>query len=130
MILKNIKNIEEDRFKIRIADQDSIPKIEFEGWMDTPSLGNIVMPFFQSIHDRLVDNNLDKVFCDLSQLKFINSANINCLVKWVSFIKTTPEEKRYKIIFLYNKPKFWQEKFLSVLRVFSRGAVELKSLSE
>ncbi len=62
----------------------------------------------------------DKVTLDFSELEFINSSGIKCIV---SFILEKDESS--KVIFLIDSSKSWQEKTLEVIQSLDEDNIEI-----
>ena len=90
--------------------------IYLKGEIDSVEPGEYLTPFFTSV----IEQMNDAVVCDLTELEFINSSGIKCIV---SFILERDFES--KVTFKLDVSKSWQLKTMEVIQSLDEEKIEL-----
>jgi len=104
-----------EKIRIAVVDQDGGMIIRFSGNIDDPNPGLILDPALDQIHREIVANGLPEVAADFTALEFLNSSGIKSLIKWIMRQTELPEDRQYRIRFLYSNRVTWQQTSLKAL---------------
>jgi hypothetical protein len=85
--------------------------------------GPVLTPFFERLHNKLVDLRHRSVRVDIRELKFMNSASFKHVVSWIKANDGLPADQRYTIQFVLNPAFAWQMTSIHALRCFSNGQI-------
>ncbi len=110
-----VKDISINNIVITLSDAENVV-INFNGNIDMMYPTQIFEPFFNDIQNKIISNNLKEIYCDVRNLKFINSGGIKCFVTWIIKMSKLPVENRYTIIFIIDKNSSWQSFSFKVLK--------------
>lgn len=106
----NFGNIE-----IRVKNTAGVPVIKFVGSIDMEYPNKLLDPYFAALHENIIENGVDKVTLDLTELTFLNSSGIKCFVLWVMKLQGLGVDKGYKIEFLLTDDSPWQKDSIKFL---------------
>jgi hypothetical protein len=120
-----INDIVQEKMTIRVEDDTDGLLITIDGIIDMEDPGIILDPFFQSVHQSSIQNNIQKINVNLTGLNFLNSSGIKCLAKWVLGLSQVSEDKRYKIIIKQNPTITWQKTSLITLTYAAPGLISV-----
>ena len=120
-----INDIVKEKMTIRVEDDTDGLLITIDGIIDMEDPGIILDPFFQSVHQSSIQNNIRKINVNLTGLSFLNSSGIKCLAKWVLSLSQVSEDKRYKIIIKQNPTITWQKTSLITLTFAAPGLISV-----
>jgi len=110
-----IESIVGDEINITISDDGSDVVLKFFGRIDLQNPHILLTPFFNSVHDKLIDNNIKNIKCDIRELHFINSSGIKCLILWILKIPALSVKNQYNITFIIDNNITWQKNSISFL---------------
>lgn len=79
------------------------------GSIDVANPNEIMQPFFNAIHEAVLNDGLKEVQVDIRELTFLNSCGIKEIVAWILRQDELTEDKKYKIVFLCSSNYSWQE---------------------
>jgi len=125
----NIPEFVDDKCSIKVTDDDNENeiKVKFAGKISARNPNEIFDPFFESLAQKLQENNIKHINLDTIELEYINSSAIRMFIDWINSVKKLPIDKRCNIKFLYNANSPWQE---STFSMFFRTFSEIVSLQE
>lgn len=121
-----IEGINIEKINIDVTDSENGLKLIFDGDIDMQNPDPVFVPFYDKVHDVILDNEQKFVELDFTKLKFLNSRAIKSLIKWITKVILLPKNEKYKFIMILNSKILWQE---TSLRSFSRlapGLIEYK----
>ncbi|MCK5242406.1 hypothetical protein KAR34_08135 [bacterium] len=101
----NIKPIESNGIRLQAKDDT----VTISGSVDISNANKNLLTFFEEVHKNIQAKHMRKVFVDVTELKFINSAGIKEIVTWIMKLNDMPEKERYTIVFQCNPEISWQE---------------------
>ena len=102
-----------DRVTLSAADDTAILK----GEIDVAKPGNILNPFFDKIKDQMDE----QVRLDFTNLDFLNSSGIKCIVSFVMGKKPGS-----KVVFVVDSNKTWQETSLEVIQSLDEDNISIE----
>lgn len=104
-----------DKVEITVEERDSGMVIRLKGNIDVADPGPLMDPVLSDIHEQILANGLKEVDADFTELAFLNSSGIKCLIKWIMRQTEVPEAQKYKIRFIYSNRVTWQQTSLKAL---------------
>jgi hypothetical protein len=122
----NIENIREDRMEIEVGDDGPDILIKFKGDIDMEDPGIVLDPFFNRLHEGMINQNIKEVKADFNELNFLNSSGIKAVAKWIMKLTELDKAKRYSIRILYNRDITWQVTSLPTLNFLVPGVVKVE----
>lgn len=122
----NIENKTYEKTTIKIDDHNDGLIIYFNGEMDSQNPEPIFSPYFNEIHDKIIENNIKKINLDFSKLTFMNSGGIKTLIKWINKIINSPDDKKYEVLIKVRAAISWQEASLRMLSRLSPSLIKIK----
>jgi hypothetical protein len=118
-----------ENFTFTLRDTDDGIMISCDGTIDMEYPQTTLDTYFGRIHEAVINNKIKTVYCDLTQLLFINSSGIRCLIKWLMRLKDIKDsKKRYNMIFLISKEYEWQHSSLGFLKELCPDLIQLKEV--
>lgn len=116
-----LENLKRDKVEIKILDIDEGVRLEFIGDIDMQDPGTLLNPFFDSVHNAIVENDVKHVEADFTELAFLNSSGIKTLIKWIMKIPQLPPDKKYNLKIIYSGKITWQGTSLKTLIYLAPG---------
>lgn len=98
------------------------------GTIATRDPAESIAPFFRSLHASVVEEGMQEFKIDLSALTFVNSSAIRLFVDWITWVKSEPVPKRYRVVFVTNSQITWQKTSLGVLKSLAPEVVVLQQV--
>jgi hypothetical protein len=121
-----IDNVITEKATVEVIDTDKGIKVSFLGDIDIQNPEPVFLPFFDEIHNKIIDNNIKLIELDFGKLTFLNSSGIKTLIKWITKVSPLPEDKKYKFTIIANSEITWQETSLKMLSMLAPGLIEIK----
>lgn len=121
-----IDNVITEKATVELIDIANGMKVIFSGDIDVQNPEPIFMPFFEQIHNKLIENNIKYVELDFAKLTFLNSSGIKTLIKWITKVTPLPSEKKYRFKIIANSEITWQETSLKMLSMLAPGLIEIQ----
>jgi hypothetical protein len=78
-------------------------------------------------HDEAARRNSPEVVVDLRALEFMNSSCFKAFVSWIVRVQGLPADAQYKIRFLSDKGKHWQNRSLGALTCFAVDLIRVEA---
>ena len=100
--------------------------LALNGEIDMQDPDSSILPYFESIHDEVVKNDVKLIQLDFVPLKFLNSSGIKVLIKWVQKILVLPPNNSYKVQILAKEDVAWQSNCLSLLSLLAPQLITIK----
>jgi len=100
-------------------------KVTFTGDIDVQNPEPIFVPFFEQIHNKVIQNSVKYVELDFSKLTFLNSSGIKTLIKWITKVTPLPADQKYRFKIVANSEITWQETSLKMLAMLAPGLIEI-----
>ncbi|HOJ63333.1 MAG TPA: hypothetical protein PLE45_02825 [Spirochaetota bacterium] len=111
---------------INIKDYENSVQIFFCGEIDMQDPEEIFMPFFENIHNKIIEVGLKEVNLNFENLNFLNSSGIKVLIKWIQKGLFLPEKEKYKFKIYASSKIPWQINSLKLLSMLSPTLIEIK----
>lgn len=121
-----IDNVITEKATVELSDISNGMKVTFSGDIDVQNPEPIFVPFFEQIHNKVLENSIKYVELDFSKLTFLNSSGIKTLIKWITKVTPLPIEKKYKFKIVANSEITWQETSLKMLSMLAPGLIEIQ----
>ena len=90
-----LENVVTEKANVELTDLDNGVKVNFVGDIDVQNPEPIFVPFFEQIHNNIIENGIKYVELDFSKLTFLNSSGIKTLIKWITKVTPLPADKKY-----------------------------------
>lgn len=126
--MTNLENVDIPQIPAVTLTIDPSGALTLTGTIATRDPAEGIAPFFRSVHKANVADKRKSFKIDLSALTFVNSSAIRLFVDWVTWVKSEPEENRYKVLIAMNPQITWQKTSLGVLKSLAPSIVELKNV--
>lgn len=94
------------------------------GCIDLQDPDPVITPFFNKVHDQVLETGIKEVILDFKDLNFLNSSGIKTITKWIMKIPTLADDKKYKMKLVYSEEITWQRTSLMILTYLAPGNVE------
>ncbi len=98
----------------------------FTGEADTAAL-HVIESFLQGAHALAESRGAKEVVLDLRKVNFMSSSCFTKLIGWVTRVRDTPEESRYRIRIQSNQASLWQRRSLHALQCFATELITIES---
>lgn len=121
----NIEELRAESANIKCAEVGNDVVLTFSGSIDMQDPGKVLDPFFERLHNQVINNQIKNIKADFFSLDYLNSSGIKSLINWLIKIPALPEGSRYKVSLLYNSDITWQETSLKVLALLVPSWVEV-----
>ena len=121
-----LENVVTEKANVELTDLDNGVKVNFVGDIDVQNPEPIFVPFFEQIHNNIIENGIKYVELDFSKLTFLNSSGIKTLIKWITKVTPLPTDKKYNFKVIANSQITWQETSLKMLSMLAPGLIEIQ----
>jgi hypothetical protein len=115
---------EKESAKIEVQDNDEGVTVFFHGKINMQNPGAIFGPYFDEMHQKIVDAEIKNVTADFTDLQFLNSSGLKSIIRWIMNDASLDEDSQYSIKILYNKEIGWQETSLTTFKDLVPDLVE------
>ncbi|HNZ27014.1 MAG TPA: hypothetical protein PLG34_10780 [Spirochaetota bacterium] len=120
-----IEDFTSEDINIKIEDFDGGIRVAFIGNIDSQDPDSSLMPFFDRINSKIIENDIKQIELDFLKLNFMNSSGIKVIVKWAQLSLILPEHKSYKFRILANSRVSWQVNSLKFLTMLYPDLIEI-----
>ncbi len=120
-----IDNVITEKANVELSDISNGVKVTFTGDIDVQNPEPIFVPYFESIHNKVIENGVKYVELDFTKLTFLNSSGIKTLIKWITKVTPLPAEQKYRFKIVANSEITWQETSLKMLAMLAPGLIEI-----
>ena len=121
-----IDNVITEKATVELTDLSNGVKVLFNGDIDVQNPEPIFMPFFEEIHNKIIEVGIKYVELDFTKLTFLNSSGIKTLIKWITKVTPLPTDKKYRFKIIANSEITWQETSLKMLSMLAPGLIEIQ----
>lgn len=94
-------------------------KIEVEGSIDDAHPDEILIPFFDNIHDIALKYSVKNIVIDVYKLRFINSNGLKSFIYWILKTRTLKSDEVYSLNLVCAKKYHWQYGNFKILEAIS-----------
>lgn len=117
---------EKENAKIEVVDseEDEGIIVYFHGKINMQNPGAIFGPYFDELHQKIIDAGIKNVIADFTDLQFLNSSGLKSIIRWIMNDASLDEDMQYGIKILYNKEIGWQETSLTTFKDLVPDLVE------
>jgi len=119
-------NVITEKASVELSDIESGVLITFSGDIDIQNPEPVFVPFFEQIHNNILNEGIKHVELNFIKLTFLNSSGIKTLIKWITKVTPLPADKKYRFKIIANKEITWQETSLKMLSMLAPGLIEIK----
>ncbi|MCG8570169.1 MAG: hypothetical protein MJB14_08520 [Spirochaetes bacterium] len=121
-----VDNISIEKANVEVNDNlDGGVKVSFSGDIDLQYPEAIFSPFFNQIHNKIIESEIKKVELDFMLLTFLNSSGIKTIIKWITQVTALPPDQKYTFDIVANSNITWQETSLKMLSLLAPGLINL-----
>ncbi len=122
----NIESVITEKATVELVDIPGGIRVTFNGDIDVQNPEPLFIPFFESIHNGILEKMIKVVELDFLTLTFLNSSGIKTLIKWITKVTPLPMDKKYKFKIIANSKITWQETSLKMLSMLAPGLIEIQ----
>lgn len=122
----DIEKITTEKASVELVDIDNGVKVVFTGDIDVQNPEPIFVPFFEKIHNKIIENGIKYAELDFNKLTFLNSSGIKTLIKWITKVTPLPPDQKYNFKIIANSGITWQETSLKMLSMLAPGLIEIQ----
>lgn len=83
--------------------------------------------FLKQLHRLAVDAKVPEVVVDMRALEFMNSSCFKHFVAWINTLQESPADAQYKVRFVADQKKHWQNRSLGALACFAVDLIRIES---
>lgn len=83
--------------------------------------------YLSALHDKATVAKVAEVVVDLRSLEFMNSSCFKTFVTWISSLQDAPPESQYRVRFLADEKKHWQNRSLGALACFAVDLIRVET---
>jgi len=83
--------------------------------------------FLKRLHQSAVATKVPEVVIDMRALEFMNSSCFKQFVSWINVLQESPAENHYKVRFIADENKRWQNRSLSALVCFAVDLIRIEN---
>jgi hypothetical protein len=105
-----------ENVSIQVEEKDHSIRIIFTGMIDMFNPDQEVLPFLKGVHRKAMEETVENVEADITELSFMNSRGIKTFISWIMNLYELPADERYSLIIQYNPETTWQESSLKVMQ--------------
>ena len=120
-----VDNVITEKANVELTDISNGVKVTFTGDIDVQNPEPIFVPYFELIHNKVIENGVKYVELDFTKLTFLNSSGIKTLIKWITKVTPLPAEQKYRFKIVANSEITWQETSLKMLAMLAPGLIEI-----
>ncbi len=111
-----IDDFKKDELIIEINDsEENTITINFTGRIYMLNPTEIIGPYLQDLHDKIVDKGFDYINVNFTNLHLLNSSGLKAIIKWFKSIDNLDGDKKYNVKLYYNADVDWQVTSLAML---------------
>ena len=121
-----IDNVITEKASVELFDIETGVKVVFSGDIDVQNPEPIFLPFFEQIHNKIIETNVKFVELDFTKLTFLNSSGIKTLIKWITKVTPLPSDQKYNFLIKASSEITWQETSLKMLSMLAPGLIEIQ----
>ncbi|MBN1696147.1 MAG: hypothetical protein JW881_01425 [Spirochaetales bacterium] len=122
-----VESLQFDNINLILTDTDDGIMLSFEGTIDMEYPQSVLDDYFDRIHVAVIEKGIKTVYCNLENLRFINSSGIRCVIKWLLKIKDQTEAgKQYRLVFCISNQNEWQLSSLGFLKELCPSLIQLQ----
>ncbi len=122
----NIESVVTEKATVEVDEIVNGVRVVFNGDIDVQNPEPLFIPFFESIHNAVLDASIKTVELDFMGLTFLNSSGIKTLIKWITKVTPLPQDKKYRFKIFANSKITWQETSLKMLSMLAPGLIEIE----
>ncbi len=83
--------------------------------------------FLTALHEKATTARVGEVVVDMRALEFMNSSCFKTFVSWISSLQEAPAGDQYKVRFLADERKHWQNRSLGALACFAVDLIRIET---
>jgi hypothetical protein len=114
-----IEDIKFPKYTISTVCEDDSIKISVEGSIEDAHPDEVLIPFFDNIHDKALKYNIKNIVIDVYKLRFINSNGLKLFIYWILKTRSLKFNEVYFLNLLCAKEYHWQYGNFKILEAIS-----------
>jgi hypothetical protein len=83
--------------------------------------------FLKRLHQSAVTAKVPEVVIDMRALEFMNSSCFKQFVTWINTLQESPADAQYKVRFVADEKKHWQNRSLGALACFAVDLIRIEN---
>lgn len=99
--------------------------VRLMGNAETASMGDL-SGFLKRLHLSAVEAKISEIVVDLRALEFMNSSCLKAFVSWLNTLEAAPTESQYRVRFIGDDRKHWQNRSLGALACFAVDLIRVE----
>ena len=123
-----IQEISTRELKTETELQKSAFTVKMTGFAEMPMMAELD-GFLKRLHQRAIDAKIPEVVIDIRPLEFMNSSCFKAFVSWINTLQEAPEASQYRVRFVSDEKKHWQNRSLGALACFAVDLIKIETNS-
>lgn len=119
--------VKEPKYSARFTADGGTFAVCFRGTISSPQPSDVLFPFVEAVHGKLLERAATEVAVDFIDLEFCNSSGFKSFIHWVEQIRATPDAKRYRLRFISSAERRWQRTSLLALSCYGVEHVKIET---
>jgi len=113
---------------VKVNDIRNGLEIIFRGTIEDKNPSPYLTPFFNDVHNKMIESFSKYVELDVRDLTFLNSSGIRCFIQWVTQIPKTLIDKRYHLKIKISKSLLWQESSFNLFKTIEPNFISVDKI--
>lgn len=114
-----VEDIKFHNYTISTICEEGSVKISVEGAIEDAHPDEVLIPFFDNIHDIALKYNIKNIVVDVYKLRFINSNGLKSFIYWILKTRTLKSDEVYSLNLVCAKKYHWQYGNFKILEAIS-----------
>ena len=124
--MTDLHAFEESELNAAAATEGDGLRVTLRGNADTRVMAKLG-ELLTRVHDEAMKRKVPEVVVDFRALDFMNSSCFKAFVTWIVRVQGLPPDAQYKIRFLSDKTKHWQNRSLGALTCFAVDLIHVET---
>ena len=121
-----IQEISTRDLKTETEVERSAYTVKMTGFAETPMMGELD-GFLKRLHQHALDNKVPEIVIDIRGLEFMNSSCFKAFVTWINTLQEAPQGSQYRVRFVSDEKKHWQNRSLGALACFAVDLIKIET---
>lgn len=124
--MRDVYSFEESELFATAVAEDVAVRVTLMGSADSRVMARLAQ-LLTEVHREATVHKAAEAVVDFRALEFMNSSCFKAFVTWIVRIQGLPPQAQYKIRFLSDKNKHWQNRSLGALRCFAVDLIQVET---
>ena len=122
-----VENLEYENITLYVNDTDDGIEILFQGSIDMEYPHERLDPYFNQIHEAVIQKRIKHVYCNFKELQYINSSGIRSIIKWILELKGLKDtDNFYNMTLVISSEHKWQVASFEFIAKISPAVIQIK----